>query len=86
MEMIVFVDEVVDAFTNSRSHVVGRSSCNKMPLTFRRVLDAVRLILPTDCLSIQTEYIPPSSIIDRQRLEQRQMCCSYGKEVTYVQT
>lgn len=38
---------------------MGRISCNKMPLTFRHVLDAVRLILPTDCLSIQTEYIPP---------------------------
>ena len=86
MVMVVFVDEVVDAFTASRSHVVGRNSCNKMPVTFRHVLDAVRLILPTDCLSIQTEYIPPSGITDRQRLEQRQMCCLHGKEVSYVQT
>ena len=85
MEMVVFVDEVVDALTTSRSHVVGRNSCNKMPLTFRHVLEAVRLILPTDCLSIQAEYIPPSGIIDRQRLEQRQMCCLHGKEVTHVQ-
>jgi hypothetical protein len=87
MEMVVFVDEVVDAITTSRSHVVGRNSCNKMPVTFRHVLDAtVRLILPTDCLSIQTEYIPPSGIIDRERSEQRQMCCLYGKEVSYMQT
>jgi hypothetical protein len=86
MEMVVFVDEVVDVFTTSWSHAVGRISCNKIPLTFRHVLDAVRLILPTDCLSIQTEYIPPPGIVDRQRLEQRQMCCLYGKEVTYVQT
>ena len=84
MEMVVFVDEVVDAFTTSRSQVVGRSSCNKMPLAFRHVLGAVRLILPTDCLSLQTEYIPPSGIINRQRSEQRQMLCSYGKEVTYM--
>jgi len=56
-----------------------------MPLTFRHVLDAVRPILPTYCLSIRTEYIPTSGIIESQRLEQRQMSCLYGKEVTYVQ-
>jgi hypothetical protein len=86
MGMVVFVDEGVDVFTTSRSHAVGRSSFHKMPLTFRHVPDAARLILPTDCLSIQTEYIPPPCIVDRQRLEQRQMCCLYGKEVTYVKT
>ena len=85
MEMVVFVDEVEDAFATTRSQVVGRSSCNNMPLTFRHVLDAVRLIWRTDCLSLQTEYITPSDVIDRQRLEQRQMCCSHGKEVTCVQ-
>jgi hypothetical protein len=81
--MVVFVDEVVDSFTTSRSHVVAARCSNKMPLTFRHVLATVRLILPTDCLSIQTEYIPPSGITDRQRLEQRQMVCLYGKEVTF---
>jgi hypothetical protein len=58
---------------------------SRIPVVFRHVLDSAWLILPADCLSIQTEYIPPSGVTDRKRLGQRQTFCLYGKEITYVQ-